>query len=117
MQDKVVIEGLAVMTTIGVYDWEQTIKQPLLIDLTMNWNNKPAGSSDDIKDCLDYALVSQAIIDLLTSTRFFLIESVAEEIAKLVLTRFSVEKVKVKVNKPGALREANNVAVIIERER
>ncbi|QIQ21975.1 dihydroneopterin aldolase [Zophobihabitans entericus] len=115
MSDKVFIEGLTVITTIGAYDWEKDIKQKLVLDIEMDFDNQPAGLSDDVNLCLDYAKVSQAVISHLENGRFELIERVAEEIAVLILTQFSVTKVKVKVNKPGAVAEAKNVAVMIER--
>lgn len=117
MNDKVVIEGLSVMTTVGVYDWEQHIKQKVVLDVIMDWNNKLAGKSDDINDCLNYAEVSQTIVNFLNHNRFFLIEKIAEEVAELVMNHFLISKVKVKVSKPGAVTAANNVAVIIERTR
>lgn len=53
--DKVFIEQLEVITTIGVYDWEQQIKQKLVLDLEMAHDNRAAGKSDDVADALDYA--------------------------------------------------------------
>ena len=114
-KDKVLIEGLTVLTTIGVYEWEKTIKQKLILDLEMSWDNKPAGESDDVTLCLDYFLVSQSITNFIQSTQFELIECVAERVAQLVIQTFSVQWLKVKVSKPGAIANASNVAVVIER--
>ncbi|MWP48924.1 MULTISPECIES: dihydroneopterin aldolase [unclassified Gilliamella] len=113
--DRVLIEGLTVLTTIGVYEWEKTIKQKLILDLEMAWNNKPAGESDNVSLCLDYFLVSQAITQFIESNQFELIESVAENIAKLIIQKFAVQWLKIKVSKPSAIANANNVAVVIER--
>ncbi|OCF93765.1 dihydroneopterin aldolase [Gilliamella sp. wkB7] len=114
-KDRVLIEGLTVLTTIGVYEWEKTIKQKLILDLEMSWDNKPAGESDDVTLCLDYFLVSQSITNFIQSTQFELIECVAERVAQLVIRKFSVQWLKVKVSKPGAIANASNVAVVIER--
>ena len=114
-KDRVLIEGLTVLTTIGVYEWEKTIKQKLILDLEMSWDNQPAGESDDVTLCLDYFLVSQSITNFIQSTQFELIECVAERVAQLVIQTFSVQWLKVKVSKPGAIANASNVAVVIER--
>lgn len=114
-KDKVLIEGLTVLTIIGVYEWEKTIKQKLILDLEMSWDNKPAGESDDVSLCLDYFVVSQSITSFIQSTQFELIECVAERVAQLVIQKFSVQWLKVKVSKPGAIANASNVAVVIER--
>ena len=50
--DIVFIEQLSVITTIGVYDWEQTIEQKLVFDIEMGWDNRKSAKSDDVNDCL-----------------------------------------------------------------
>lgn len=113
--DKVFINQLSVVTTIGVYDWEQQIQQRLILDIEMAHNNQAAGYSDNVQDALDYAKVSQAIIAHVEQGRFLLVERVAEEIANLVMTQFAVPWVRIKVTKPTAVAQAQGVGVIIER--
>lgn len=113
--DIVFIDQLSVITTIGVYDWEQTIQQKLVFDVEMAWDNRKAAASDDVNDCLSYADVSEAIITHVSQGKFALVERVAEEIASLLLTRFASPWVRIKVSKPGAVAQAQQVGVIIER--
>lgn len=113
--DIVFIEELSVITTIGVYDWEQTIQQKLVFDIEMGWDNRKAAASDDVNDCLSYADISDAVIKHVESQRFALVERVAEEIAELLLQQFKSPWVRVKVSKPGAVAQARNVGVVIER--
>lgn len=113
--DIVFIEQLSIITTIGVFDWEQTIEQRLVFDIEMAWDNRPAGKSDDVADCLSYADVSDAIINHVQSGKFALVERVAEEVAELLMTRFKTPWVKIKLSKPGAVAQAVNVGVIIQR--
>lgn len=113
--DIVFIEQLTVMTTIGVYDWEQTMRQRLVFDIEMGWDSRKAAVSDNVEDCLSYADVSQAIIEKVENERFALVERVAEEVAELLMTRFFIPWLKIKVSKPGAVAAAKQVGVIIER--
>ncbi|WP_428771500.1 dihydroneopterin aldolase [Vibrio sp.] len=113
--DKVFIEQLEVITTIGVYDWEQQIKQKLLLDIEMAHDNRPAGKSDDVADALDYSQVSQAILDHVQNGRFLLVERVAEECAELIINQFNVPWVRIRLTKPRAVTQAQGVGVIIER--
>lgn len=113
--DIVFIEQLSVITTIGVYDWEQTIEQKLVFDIEMGWDNRRAASSDDVKHCLSYADISEAVIEHVEGSRFALVERVAEEVAELLMSRFNSPWVRIKVSKPGAVARAANVGVIIER--
>lgn len=113
--DKVFIEQLEIITTIGVYDWEQAIKQKLVLDIEMAHDNRPAGRSDDVADALDYAEVSQAVLSHVENGRFLLVERVAEEVAELIMSRFGVVGVRIRLTKPGAVPQAKGVGVIIER--
>lgn len=113
--DKVFIEQLEVITTIGVYDWEQQIKQKLVLDIEMAHDNCPAGKSDDVVDALDYAQVSEAVISHIEGGRFLLVERVAEEIAELIMQRFNVPWIQIRLTKPGAVPQAKGVGVVIER--
>ncbi|HDY7766072.1 TPA: bifunctional dihydroneopterin aldolase/7,8-dihydroneopterin epimerase [Vibrio vulnificus] len=113
--DKVFIEQLEVITTIGVYDWEQQIKQKLVLDIEMAHDNRPTGKSDDVADALDYAQVSEAVLNHIESGRFLLVERVAEEVAELIMTQFSVPWIRIRLAKPGAVPQARAVGVVIER--
>ncbi|PWC15841.1 bifunctional dihydroneopterin aldolase/7,8-dihydroneopterin epimerase [Brenneria roseae subsp. americana] len=113
--DIVFIEELTVITTIGVYDWEQTIQQKLVFDIEMGWDNRRAAASDDVNDCLSYAEVSEAVIEHVAGQRFALVERVAEEVAQILMQRFPIPWLRIKVGKPGAVAQARQVGVIIER--
>lgn len=113
--DSVFIEHLEVIASIGVYDWEQTIKQKLVLDLEMAHDNRPAADSDDVAYALDYASVSDAVTGHIQNGRFLLVERVAEEVASLIMTQFSVPWIRVRVTKPGAVVNARGVGVQIER--
>ena len=113
--DKVLIEGLSVETVIGVLDWEREIKQRLVFDLELSTDIQQAGATDDLQYAIDYAAVSQSVLDLVEASSYQLIESLAEKIAAMVLAEFNISHVKLKVSKPGAVPQAQNVAVQIER--
>lgn len=113
--DIVFIEQLSAITTIGVYDWEQTIEQKLVFDIELAWDNRRAAASDDVADCLSYADISAAVLAHVEGQRFALVERVAEELASLLMSKFSSPWVRIKVSKPGAVARAANVGVIIER--
>lgn len=113
--DVVFIKKLVVFTTIGAYDWEKNITQKLVLDIEMHWDNKRASESDDVEHCLDYASVSTAILDYVQTRQFALVERVAEEVASLLLTEFGTPRVRIRVAKPGAVAQAEEVGVMIER--
>lgn len=115
--DKVFIEALEIEALIGIYDWERRIRQPLLFDLEMSFDNRKPASTDDIVDTLDYKAVSKRLIEYVSASSFGLVETLAERCAEIVLAEFAVSHVRLKLSKPGAVRGARAVGVIIERSR
>lgn len=113
--DRVFIEGLEVITTIGVYDWEKEIQQKLVLDLELAHDNRPAASTDDIKLALDYASLSSRVTEYVQTHHFELVETVAENVAALIRDEFGVPWLRLKLHKPGAVVNARSVGVQIER--
>lgn len=115
MSDSVLIQQLAVKTTIGVYEWEKKIKQTLLFDITMLHDTMAAAKSDHIDDALDYFEVSKQVTEYVQDHSFELIETVANRVAELILSQFNVSQVSIKLLKPGAVENAASVGVAITR--
>jgi len=115
LADVVLIEGLAVETVIGVYDWEREVTQRLLIDLDMAWDNRVPAASDDVVDALDYAAVSDRVSRHLQELKPQLLETAAEDIARLLREEFGVAWLRLTLKKPGAVPAAHSVGVRIER--
>jgi dihydroneopterin aldolase len=115
--DTVFIEGLEVETVIGIYDWERRIRQPLRFDIEMAFDNRVPAATDTIADTLDYKAVSHRIADFVAQSDFGLVETLAERCAEIVMREFDVPWLRLKLSKPGAVRGAVAVGVIIERGR
>ena len=113
--DLVFIRELQVNTVIGVYDWEREIRQRVVLDLEMATDNKRAAASDDIADALDYAAVSSRLVEFIENSQFQLIESMAEQVAAIVLNEFKVPWLRLRLCKPGAVVQARDVGILIER--
>lgn len=111
----VYLRDLRVETIIGIFDWERTTRQVVGIDLEMAADVARAAASDSIEDALDYEAISKRLIDSVGASSFRLIETLAEEIARIVREEFGVAWVRVTVSKPGAIRGARDVGVVIER--
>ena len=113
--DKVFIEALEIEALIGIYDWERRIRQPLLFDIEMAFDNRIPAASDAIADTLNYKAVSKRVVDYVSQSDFGLVETLAERVAAIILQEFGVRHVKLKLSKPGAVRGARAVGVVIER--
>ena len=113
--DKVFIKGLEVEGIIGIFQWEREVRQVISVDIEMEFDNKKAAESDSIEDALNYKKVGKRVTAFIQKSKFKLVESLAENIAKIILKEFPIEKVKVTLSNPGALRGSDSVGIIIER--
>ena len=117
VSDKVFIEGLEIEALIGIYDWERRIRQPLVFDLEMAFDNRRPANSDAIADTLDYKAISKRLIDFVGASSYGLVEALAEECCRIIIDEFGVAQVRLKLSKVGAVRGAKAVGVILERSR
>lgn len=117
MTDQIQIKDLHLRTIIGINEEERRNRQDVLINLMLQVDTRPAGESDDIDQAVNYRTLTKRIIQLVETSQFYLVEKLAAEIAAICLDDPRVERVRVTVEKPGALRFARSVGVIIERGR
>jgi len=113
--DIVFINDLRIETIIGIYDWERKIKQTISLDLEMGTDIRKSAKTDAIENTLNYKAVAKRLIAFVGESEYQLVETLAEQIAEIVLTEFNVPWVKLSVRKPGAVRSSRDVGVIIER--
>ena len=113
--DIVYIRDLRVDTIIGIYDWEREVRQTISLDLEMAADIRRAAQTDDIQYALNYKAVSKRLIAHLEKRDAQLVETLAEEVAEIVRREFGVVWVKLRLSKPGALRGARDVGLVIER--
>lgn len=115
--DKVVIKNLLARGIIGVNERERKRAQDILINVTLFTDTARAAETDDIKDCVNYSTMSKKVLAHAESANRMTVEALANDLAKLCLEENSVQKVIVRVEKPGAVRFAESVGVEIERNR
>ena len=113
--DTVYIHGLTVDTVIGIFDWEREIRQKLVLDIEMAVDISPSAATEDIDRTVSYKDVSDRLTQFVEQSEFLLVETMAEQIASLILTEFPVPFVRIKLGKPDAITNAHDVGVIIER--
>ncbi len=113
--DTIEIKGLKIETVIGVHAWEKKLPRTLLIDLELATDAARAAKSDAITDALDYKAVADSAVSFAETSRFQLIETLAERLAGKLLKEFRAPWLRITVHKPGAVPAAQSVSVTIER--
>ena len=115
--DKIIIKDLLLRGIIGINEDERVNMQDLLINVTMYSDTRQAAGSDQIEDAVNYRTITKRIIQHVENSADFLVEKLVADIARIIVTEFDIEKVRVRVEKPGALRFAESVGIEIERGR
>lgn len=115
--DRILIEGLKFDCIIGINDWERVAKQPIEIDLTLHADLSKPAASDDVEDTINYRTISRSVRDFVEGSSFGLVEKLSDGVARLCLEDERVQRVDVRLRKPGALRLGRSVGIDITRTR
>jgi len=88
--DIIYLHDLKIETIIGIFDWERDVKQIVILDLDMAADIRPAAKTDNINDTLNYKAVAKRLIDFVGNSEFNLVETLAEQVAEIVLNEFNI---------------------------
>jgi dihydroneopterin aldolase len=113
--DQVIINDLKVRAVIGINEEERSHLWKLIINLVIFTDFSQSAKSDDIQDCINYATVAEKVKAFVERTTRHTVEALAEDIARLCLGMQGVDRVKVRVEKPGVVQSTNLVGVEIDR--
>jgi FolB domain-containing protein len=113
--DRIEIHDLLVRCIVGINPEERVKKQDVIINLTLFGDLRRAGQSDDIEDAINYKTLTKRVLDHVEESEYFLVEKMAHKIAEIAVVEFGIQRAIVSVEKPGALRFARSVGVVVER--
>jgi dihydroneopterin aldolase len=114
MKDKLVIHDVVAECRIGAFEWEQAHPQNIWMDLELAIDAKQAAAQDDVRSTIDYGRLVTAVKQHVQHKPFKLLETMAEEVAALILKEFKTSQVTVRVKK-RALPGVDYAAVEIAR--
>ena len=114
-EDRILISDLMLRAIIGINDWERVERQDVLLNITLFGDLRAAGASDQIEDTINYRTITKEIVKHVESSQRFTVEALAADVARICLKAKGVARVRVRIEKPGALRFARSVGVEIER--
>ena len=115
--DKVLICNLRARGIIGIRDWEREQPQEILINITAETDTRKAAATDALADCVDYRALARRAREHAETAKRQTVEALANDLARLCLEQPGVQRVTVRVEKPGAVRFAESVGVEVERSR
>ncbi len=115
--DTLLIKDLKVRCIIGTLARERKVRQQVIINITLDCDCTKAGRSDDLNDAVNYKNIYDKVLAMTLSSKFMLIEKLADVIARICLSEKKVKQVTVRVDKPSALSKAASSAVLIKRSK
>ena len=115
--DQVFINDLIARGIIGVNDWEREKPQEILINIVLFADLRKAGNSDNIEDSVNYRTVAKKVLAHAESAQRQTVEALASDLARLCLEELGVQRVRIRVEKPGAVRFSRSVGVEVERSK
>jgi dihydroneopterin aldolase len=112
------LQAFRVDCIVGIYEHERTVRQPVIVDVELDYDFAAAAASDAIADAVDYDGIARSIAALAERRGFQLIETMAEETAAMLLAQVPVAtRVKLEIRKPAAVPAAACSFVRVERTR
>lgn len=115
--DRIFINGMTVSAVIGTLPHEREKAQNIKIDLALECDMRKAGTTDDLRDAVDYSAVEKLVHDTVSASSFFLLEALAQRIADDCFSFDGVSGVTVRIEKPGGAAFSRSVAVEISRQK
>jgi FolB domain-containing protein len=115
--DQIFIKDLLIRGVIGISDREREQPQDILVNVVIAADIHQAGVSDNVDDSVNYRTIAKKILAHVEKVQRYTVEALATDIANLILEDEKVASVRVRVEKPGAVRFSKSVGVEIERSR
>ena len=97
--DKLIIGGLEFYGHCGITPEEQKAGQRFSLDLEIGCDISRLARTDQLNEAFDYAAISRRVIEIARKEQFHLIETMAERLARLILTEFGVKSLTLRLRK------------------
>ncbi len=117
-RDSISLKGMRFHTRVGLLPHEQSIPQPLELDITVWLSLRRVGETDSARNLLDYRELYQAVAETVGESHHRLLEALCEKIAARALKLRGVERARVAARKPHAPIDGplDYVEVVLERD-
>ena len=113
--DRVYLRDLEIEAVIGIHPWEREVEQRLVLQIEVAVDVAAVAARDDIAQTVDYHALALRVGEFIRAGRYRLLETLAEETAAMIMAEFGVGWLRLEVGKPGAVANAGEVGVEVER--
>jgi len=113
----VFIKDLIIQEIIGIHEHEKTKKQKIKFNIVVNVNQNTVPDEKDIKSIVDYEEITNKLENLVKNKKYNFLESLAEDSFKKIFEDKRINSVKIKIEKPDAIKNADSVGVEVLKNR
>ena len=113
----VFIKDFIIEEIIGIHEHEKIKKQKIKFNIVMEVNPNTIPDEHDIKSIVDYEKITQKLENLVKTKKYNFLESLAEDSFKEIFEDKRINSVKIKIEKPEAIKNAESVGVEVFKNR
>ena len=113
----VLIKDFIVHEIIGIHNHEKIKKQKIKFNIVIDVNQNTIPDEKDIRSIIDYEKIITKIENLTKGTQYNFLESLAEDSFKEIFEDKRINSVKIKIEKPDAIKNADSVGVEVFKSR
>jgi len=114
---KVIIKDLLLNFVIGYYSTEKAKKQNVKFNIELNYTDQKNLNDKDIKSIVDYGRIIKVIKNMTKNKHYNFLESLADDLFDELFKDERIDKIKLKIEKLDAIREAASVGIEITKKR
>ena len=113
----VFIKDFIIQEIIGIHEHEKTEKQKIKFNIVVNVNQNTVPDEKNIKSIVDYEKITNKLENLAKSKKYNFLESLAEDSFSKIFDDKRVNSVKIKIEKPDAIKNAESVGIEVFKTR
>ena len=113
----VFIKDFIIQEIIGIHEHEKTKKQKIKFNIVVNVNQNTVPDEKDIKSIVDYEKITNKLENLVKNKKYNFLESLAEDSFKEIFEDKRINSVKIKIEKPDAIKNVDSVGVEVLKNR
>ena len=113
----VLIKNFIIQEIIGIHQHEKIKKQKIKFNIVIDVDQNVLPNEEDIKSIVDYEKITNNLKNLVKNKKYNFLESLAEDSFKEIFEDKRINSVKIKIEKPEAIKNADSVGVEVFKSR
>jgi len=113
----VLIKDFFINEIIGIHEHEKINKQKIIFNIVINVNKDTLPDENNLSSIVDYEKITNKIESLAKNKNYNFLESLAEDSFKEIFEDTRINSVKIKIEKPDAISNANSVGIEVYKSR